>query len=75
MKKISKICLIVLAVASIISICSNVKATTGSLYNKYKDGDFSGYNGSVDDLVQALKNERDQLITQGFLRRRRIKKI
>lgn len=75
MKKTSKICLIIFIITLIMSLCNNVNASTGSLYNKYKGGNFSDYNGGAVALTQALKNERDQLITQGLLRRRRIKTI
>lgn len=66
MKKISKLFLIMVVII-IISICTRVMAATGSLYKKYKDGDFSGYNGDISQLIEQLKQERDDLITQGLL--------
>ena len=67
MKKTYKLFFAMLIILIIISISASVMAATGSLYKKYKDGDFSGYNGDIAQLIEQLKQERDDLITQGLL--------
>lgn len=68
MRKINKVCFVIIITTLIISICTNVMAATGSLYNKYKDGGYGRYPGGLDALVEALKKERNDLSSQGILR-------
>ncbi len=65
MKKVYSSIIIIIV---ILMICSSVIATTGDLYNKYKGGDFSAYEGTMEELAVALEEERNYLATEGLLR-------